>query len=284
MSDDERETDAEIASKQYPYLTRRRALAAGGVALGTTVFGGSTLASSHGNGDDESGGEGDESGGEGDAGHEYRVTVTNLTSGQPFTPPAVALHQPSVEVFSVGDPANEPVQQIAENGNLDPLVSLIESTSAIRAAGVGEAPLVPSADPGGTGNPYYTTLTIAADESATHLTFISMLIGTNDGFVGLDTVELPEEVNESKTLHANGYDAGTEQNTERFADMVPPAQALIQGGEDDAGTTESNPDIAEDAVIRPHPGITGGADLDPATYGWDEPAASVHVEKIAGDE
>jgi hypothetical protein len=107
-----------------------------------------------------------------------------------------------------------------------------------------------------------------------------MLIATNDGIVGLDTVPLPEAVNESRTYFANGYDVGTEQNTERFEDLVSPAKTLIVGG-DPEGTTESNPDIAEDDVVRPHPGITGDGDLDPEIYDWNEPAALLQVERLA---
>jgi hypothetical protein len=106
-----------------------------------------------------------------------------------------------------------------------------------------------------------------------------MLIATNDGIVGLDTVPLPERVNASRTYYANGYDVGTEQNTERFADLVPPARTLILG-EGEGGTTESDPDLAEDGVIRPHPGIAGIGDLDPAVYGWREPAGYLQVERL----
>lgn len=260
-------TDERPSAADLPGITRRSALALGGTALGAVALGGGTV-SAQADGDPNA------------ETNQYRVTVTNLTRGQPFTPPAVALHEPTVAVFSVGAPANEAVQQLAENGNLDPLVSLIQETDEIRAASVGSAPLVPAADPGETGNPYYETFEIEADESATHLTFLSMLVATNDGFVGLDTVELPSEVNASWTLHADGYDAGTEQNTEDFDDIVPPAQTLISGEDAEGGTTESDPDLAEDEVIRPHPGIAGDGDLSPEVYGWDEPAAAVHVERI----
>lgn len=247
-----------------PLFTRRRALTLGGVALGGLALGNvPALAQNNG----------------GDGARTYRVTVTNLTRGQPFTPPAVALHRPSVEVFSVGDPANEATQQIAENGNLEPLSTLISETNEIRGSAVGEGPLVPEDDPGQTGLPYFRELQVSADASATQLTFISMLIATNDGIVGLDTVDLPTEVNESKTLYANGYDVGTEQNTELFADMVPPAKTLIIGGEPE-GTDQSNPDIAEDDVIRPHAGIQGVGNLPPSVYDWREPAAMVQVERV----
>jgi len=254
-----------------PPVTRRQALTLGGVALAGGTLGGAALAQT----DDDDDGD--------DETRTYRVTVANNTRGQPFTPPAVAAHESSVEVFSVGEPANEPTYEIAENGNLEPLVELIGATDAIRGSAVGNAPLVPKEDPGDTGNPYYASLTLSADESAGYLTFISMLIATNDGIVGLDTVPLPEAVNESRTYFANGYDVGTEQNTERFEDLVPPAKTLIVGG-DPEGTTESNPDIAEDDVIRPHPGISGDGDLPPSVYDWSEPAALVQVERLADGE
>ena len=57
-----------------------------------------------------------------------------------LTPAAVAAHRDSVEVFSVGDEANEPTKEIAENGNLQPLVELIQSTDAIRGSAVGTGP------------------------------------------------------------------------------------------------------------------------------------------------
>lgn len=245
-------------------ISRRGALTVGGAALGGLALGGVGVFAQE---DDTQ------------AGRAYRATVANLTPGQPFTPPAVAAHQPSVEVFSVGNPANTPTQEIAENGNLTPLVELIEATEPISGAAVGSSPLVPQSDPGDTGLPYAVELEFEADASATQLTFISMLVATNDGIVGLDTVDLPDELNESNTYYANGYDVGTEQNTELFEDIVPPAKTLILGGEPE-GTTESDPEIAEDGVISPHPGIEGVGNLPPSVYDWDEPAALVQVERI----
>lgn len=249
-------------------LSRRRALSLAGGTLAVGGLGGLTFAQEGENGD-------------GNGQRSYRVTVANLTRGQPFTPPAVAAHRPSVEVFAVGEPANEPTQAVAENGDLGPLLELIESTREIRGAAAGESPLVPEGDPGNTGLPYYASLTLEADASATHMTFLSMLIATNDGIVGLDTVELPEDVNESSTYYANGYDVGTEENTELFEDLVPPAKTLIIGGEPE-GTAESDPDLATDDVIRPHPGIQGVGNLPPAVYDWREPAALVQVERLDG--
>ncbi len=265
-------------------ITRRTAMVLGGLGLGGTALSGGGMAKSQDerNGDDngDGNGDGDDNGG---GMRQYRVTVANNTSGQPFTPPAVAAHRSSVEVFSVGDAANEPTRQIAENGNLGPLAQLIEDTNAIRGAAVGEEPLVPQSDPADTDFPYYTTLDLSADASATHLTFLSMLIATNDGIVGLDTVPLPEAVNESRTYYANGYDVGTEQNTELFGDLVPPAKTLILGGQSE-GTTESDEEIQEDGVITPHPGIQGVGNLPPSVYDWSEPAAMLQVERVDGGD
>ena len=161
----------------------------------------------------------------------YWVTIANNTPGQPFTPPAVLAHRASVEVVAVGDEASDEVQQLAENGNLGPLSELAESANTVRGVAVGEEPLVPQEDPADTGHPWFTELLLEADASADYLTFVSMLIATNDGIVGLDTVELPSALNESNTYYANGYDVGTEENTEMFEDLVPPAKTLVLGGE-----------------------------------------------------
>jgi hypothetical protein len=248
-------------------LSRRRALALGGAALGTLAVGTSTLAGAQQDGGARS----------------YRVTVANLTAGQPFTPVLAAAHTAEVELFAVGDPATEQIQALAENGNLDPLVELAGATEAVRGAGVGTAPLVPQADPADTGNPFFESVTVEAEAGTDELflSVVCMLIATNDGIVGVDTVPLPEAVNESRTYYANGYDVGTELNTELFADLVPEAKTLVLGGEPE-GTAETDPELAEDGVIRPHPGIEGVGNLPPSVYDWPEPSALVQVERLNG--
>jgi hypothetical protein len=64
------------------------------------------------------------------------------------------------------------------------------------------------------------------------------------------------------------YEAGTEATTEDFADMIPPCQALIGVSSGEPGTGVSDPALAQNDVIRHHPGITG-RDLVPAIHGWD---------------
>ncbi|MFQ5473441.1 MAG: spondin domain-containing protein, partial [Dehalococcoidia bacterium] len=98
---------------------------------------------------------------------------------------------------------------------------------------------------------------------------------TNDGFVGIDSLAL--QATGSQTVDKNAYDAGTETNTEDFADIVPPCQGLIGVSSDDDGTGASNPDLAEGGVISAHAGVQGGADLTVADHGWTDPIARVTI-------
>jgi hypothetical protein len=103
---------------------------------------------------------------------------------------------------------------------------------------------------------------------------------TNDGFTGVNGLRLPRKVGDSVTTVTAGYDAGTEINTEDFAHIVPPCQALIGVSSGEPGTDTSDPALAEGGVIRHHPGIQGGSDLQPAVHGWTDPVARVTVEAI----
>ena len=55
----------------------------------------------------------------------------------------------------------------------------------------GVAPLVPADDPAQTGLAHSETFEITTKGNARYLSFASMLVCTNDGFAGIDTVRLP---------------------------------------------------------------------------------------------
>ncbi len=116
------------------------------------------------------------------------------------------------------------------------------------------------------------TLTIEA-ATGSSLSWVSMLICTNDGFTGINSMTFPAT---SATVETNAYDAGTEINTEDFADMVQPCQALVPVSSEDAGTGMSNPDLAEGGVVMLHSGVKGGRDLT-ASYMWTDPVARVTI-------
>jgi hypothetical protein len=211
----------------------------------------------------------------------YEVTITNLTSGQPLTPPVVATHNGGFHVFRVGRPASFGVKEIAENGNLAPLLEdLAGQRKVSHSLATSTGPLVPDGLPGsGAGDPS-VTFQIEAGPGARYLSFVSMLICTNDGFTGVDRLRLPNREGASRTVHTNGYDAGTEVNTEDFADIVPPCQSLVGVTSDDEGTGTSDPALAEGGVIHHHAGILGVGDLDPTINDWTNPVAMITVERI----
>ena len=211
----------------------------------------------------------------------YEVTITNLTTGQALTPPVVATHRKPFHVFEVGDRASFEVKEIAENGNNGPLLATLAGEQQVFDMAEGSTgPLVPAADPGGSGFGDSVTLSITSAKGAKYLSFASMLICTNDGFTGIDGVRLPKKVGDTVTLSTAGYDAGTEINTEDFANIVPPCQGLIGISSGDPGTGSSDPALAEGVIIRHHPGIMGGNDLVPGVHGWVDPVVEVVIERV----
>ncbi len=205
----------------------------------------------------------------------YEVTITNLTDGQPFTPPLIATHRPSTSLFTVGQPASFELKEIAENGNLAPMLTAVGNDKHVSNFVVAVAGDPPPLLPGQS-----VTVTIDESRGGKFLSFASMLICTNDGFTGLDTVRLPQVVGETITLYSDAYDAGSEINTEDFADIVPPCPALTGVPSGDPGTGESNPALAENGVISHHEGIQGIADLDPDIHDWENPVVMIEITRV----
>lgn len=207
--------------------------------------------------------------------HTFEVTVENLTTGQPLTPPTLTTHLRDVNLFTVGEPASFELKEIAENGNLDPMVAALTANESVRELVVAVAGDPPPVLPGQS-----VTATINTYRGARFLSFVSMFVCTNDGFTGIDSVPLPTSIGAEVELYTAGYDAGTEINTEDFADIVPPCQGLVGVTSDDEGTGVSNPALAENGVVHHHTGIAGTDDLQTDPHGWDDPVARVVIRKV----
>ena len=207
----------------------------------------------------------------------YEVTVTNLTPGQPITAPLLVTHSADAGFYSVGEEASDMLQQLAENGNATPLVEMLQAHPGVLEIVRGEAHLVPANDPGATGLSYSETFMVTSEGNMRYLSFASMLVCTNDGFAGVDTVRLP--INQ-KTVYAKAYDARTEMNTEDFADLVPPCQGETGVTSDDAGTGASSDSTAEDGIVIPHPGIMGGNDLLESVHAWSNPVVKIDIVRM----
>ena len=219
------------------------------------------------------GGDGDDEAAANTTASTYEITVTNLTAGQPLTPPVAVTHAEKDQYFSVGSEAPEGIKEIAENGNLAP--ALEAWTNAIMGT---ETPIVPTGSPAAGMFPDTATFTIDSAEGDGYLSLASMLICTNDGFTGVQSLALPAAGEETSAM-ASAYDAGTENNTESLSDIVPPCQDLI-GVTGADGTGESNPDLAEGGQIGSHPGISGSGDLTEDAHGFSDPVLEVTVKNL----
>lgn len=94
------------------------------------------------------------------------------------------------------------------------------------------------------------------------LTVLTMLASTNDLFTGLDWLRLVG--GSTSGLRTTAWEAGNQRNNELTA--FPAGSAVAP--------RSSHP---EAVVIRPHAGITGVCDLDPAVYGWTGAAAPLLI-------
>ena len=211
----------------------------------------------------------------------YRVTIENETAGQPFSPGVAITHKRSTGLFHVGDQASAGIEAIAEDGNDGPAVAAEMAAQGITDVFDINRPITREDTTVGGFTDEFTFEIKARPRD--RLSLAVMLICTNDGFTGLDSVKLPKEG--SVTYHAAGYDAGTENNTERSADIVDPCSAL--GPAPLAGDPNGNEDAAVDTsphgTIHHHPGIVGGADLSPSMHDWTNPVAEITIERIDGE-
>ena len=210
----------------------------------------------------------------------YRLTVANLAAGQPLTPPLVVLHGAEVSLAEAGAPVGAGLQQLAENGNPQVLVDALEGADGVGAVAVGDHPIVAGGVPGAAELPSFTSLEISGPASAGLVSIASMLICTNDGLSLVSNAELPATVGERSIFFSGAYDAGTEINTESFADLVPPCQGVVGVTSEVEGAGESNPELAEGGVLAAHQGIGGEADLDAMTHGVAENPALVVIERV----
>ncbi len=188
----------------------------------------------------------------------WQVTVENLTppGSQPLSPPLVVVHSHRADVWSVGTIANHGLAAIAEDANNAPLEEVLSDVRGV--AGVFTVPGGPI--PPGESRSFDVETRGRFDR----LTLLTMLVNTNDAFTGLDSWRVRGRGGVVETM---AYDAGSERNNE-LTGFIP-------------GPCCNNPFVRdpEGALIRPHDGISGVGDLDPAVYDWPEPAARITITR-----
>jgi len=201
----------------------------------------------------------------------YQITFTNLTSaaqtagapitqtGQRLSPPVFVTHTSAYSMYTLGQAAPETIWRIAEGGDRSFLlneVNALKGSSVLSVAAPLSAPL-----------PQQQSVSVVVQADASHhlLSFASMLGWTNDGFVGVNGLELSAITN-SKTINLYGYDAGSERNSEANGFLG----ALGFGNSRDP----------EGGVITNHLGIRGDANA-PAAWNWlPGPAASLTITAV----
>lgn len=195
----------------------------------------------------------------------YEVTITNLTTGQPLSPPVIATHDPSVFVFKKGQAASASLKLLAEDGkNLMLAGELGEAAAEKKVTDVVALGMGYKIMPGES-----KTFMVAAKPGDV-LSVATMLAATNDGFTGVSGMKLDGTA--PMMTEAMAMDAGTEQNTERMKDVPAPSMGMGM-----APTTPAEP-------VMEHKGITGKGDLDKAMFGWTGPVARIEVKKAMMDD
>jgi hypothetical protein len=190
---------------------------------------------------------------------EWTVTITNAANGTYFTPLMVAAHSKHVDAFQVGEPASDSLQLTAECGNTSGLIAAFENAGADIDNNPAGGALAPGAS---------ATATLHPSRWNDRLTIAGMLVPTNDGFVGLDSIRVPK-VPGTYTYAVNGYDAGTEANDEWCANIPGPTCGGIG--------LSPGPNYGDEGYVHVHRGIHGIGDLAEASYDWRNPVAKISI-------
>ena len=111
-----------------------------------------------------------------------QVSVTNLTSGIYFTPLFVAAHDGHNSMFRAGEPASSSLEIMAECGDISELVDDLNAAGADTLVNPAGGLLAPGAT---------ATGTLMLSRHNRYLSMAAMLLPTNDGFVGLDSLPSP---------------------------------------------------------------------------------------------
>ena len=204
------------------------------------------------------------------------VQISNLTHGIYFTPLLIAAHSDSTALYEAGTAASPELQAMAEGGDVSGLVADLDSIGAVSVANPAAGLLGPASTT--------SAFDIDTGEMA-YLSIVTMLLPTNDGFVGLDGWSIPSEAG-TYTLWLNAYDAGTEANDELVTGGGAPGMAGIpanpggNGGSDGTGVTA----FEENETVHVHRGnlgdtdmVGGASDVDSRIHRWLNPVAKVVV-------
>ena len=190
----------------------------------------------------------------------YAVTITNITRGQNLAPPAVIAHNGHYKMFTLGGAPTYELAQLAEAGNGSLILNAAASMPSVYKTALGTGGILPGAS---------QTIEIETTREFSEISIGSMLATTNDGFMAVRGVYAPRRG--SVTVEAEGYDAGSEANSETCAFIPGPP----------CGDTKHNP-AAPEGFVHVHAGIHGvsGGNLNAAQLDWRNPVAQIEIKRI----
>ncbi|WP_455212458.1 spondin domain-containing protein [Kaarinaea lacus] len=201
------------------------------------------------------------------------VKVTNLSHGIYFTPLLISAHDSSTHLFQAGTAASDSLKAMAECGDISVLASDLSTADNLvdPASGV----LAPGSD---------TMGMLTTDH--THLSLVAMLLPTNDGFVGIDALEIPTTAG-TYTYYLNAWDAGSEANSELMdttgcaVGMVgipaDPTGAAGSGGSGVAGADSNTTVHIHRGVLGDSNDAGGSSDLSNTVHRWQNPIAEIEI-------
>lgn len=211
-------------------------------------------------------------------GAQLDIEITNLTRGSYFTPLLVAAHAPGQMLFAAAMPASANLQAMAEGGDISGLAADMDAINATVVANPAEGLLVPGAS---------TSASLNTDDAPdnTRLSIVAMLLPSNDGFMGLNAIEIPQAPG-TYVFNVNAYDAGTEGNDEIIGSGAPgeagyPAPPPVAAASGSGGTgiaAEAEGFVHIHRVVLGDTDLAAGpSDIDSLVHRWLNPVVRVVV-------
>lgn len=204
------------------------------------------------------------------------IKVTNLTNAMYFTPILAAAHDATTHLYVAGTAASISLQAQAEGGDYSGLSSDVQGLGA----NVIENPAAGLLNPGAS-----TSFSMTSNASNNYFSLTSMMLPTNDGFVGADSIHVPAAAG-TYSYFINAYDAGTEANNEVINGGgtpgvlgIPqdPGVSMNTGGTG-VTVTEDNTNVHIHRGIQGDNNATGGtSDLTNNVHRWLNPVAKLII-------
>ncbi|MCM8857529.1 MAG: spondin domain-containing protein [Candidatus Thiodiazotropha sp.] len=204
------------------------------------------------------------------------ISITNLTHGTYFTPLLVAAHAGDNHLFRSGESASISLQAMAEGGDISGLSADMAAVSADTVENPVGGLLAPGAS---------TSFDLSTASGNDHLSITAMLLPSNDGFVGADSISIPTAAGTYR-YRLNGYDAGTEANDEIVNGGGAPGAPGIPADPGGASGTSGTGVTSSEAntLVHIHRGVlgdsdeTGGtSDLNSSVHRWLNPVAGLTI-------